>query len=385
MKKISILFLSLVLFIVSPKVAGAETVLSIEGNGDSSQNAVNVSVQNATTVNQSNNADINNQVNSDANTGDNTANSNSGDTNISTGNITTTTDIQNQNINTNNFSNKDCGGCECSGPCESGEVIITGNGSDSNNNIDIGNRTSVNISQSNNVNIVNNVEVHANTGNNTADNNNGDVTIITGNITDKININNKNINQNSDPQGTNNGLFLYKISGNGEGSFNNIFASCTNELDYSVINIANILNNVVDDTNTGNNSADNNNGSVLITTGNIDSTINISNEDINNSDFSCFSCKKPVNPPPPPVTSPPPPPPPGGGGNGGGGGDGRSDGRSDGGSSGSNIAQAVLGAMLPATGGGYWLFLMILGALIMFFTGLFLRLHSGNSPGVTVA
>jgi len=70
---------------------------------------------------------------------------------------------------------------------------------------------------------------------------------------------------------------------------------------------------------------------------------------------------------------------------GGGGGDGRSDGRSDGGSSGSNIAQAVLGAMLPATGGGYWLFLMILGALIMFFTGLFLRLHSGNSPGVTVA
>ncbi len=365
----STIFLLAFGLLVSPAGA-AETVISITGNGGSSQNTVEVKAVSSITVQQSNDAKITNKVSTDSNTGGNQALSNTGDTNIQTGSISNTSNINNQNINTNVAENKGCG-------CNTNTIVaISGNGSNSVSNINLSLTNSVNISQENSAQITNNSTTNANTGNNQANNNNGGITIKTGNITSLTAILNKNINHNFDPQGNNSDPVQISINGNGNGSTNSIVLFFGNSLNYISNNFADIKNNAIQNLNTGNNTANNNNGAVLIATGNIVSVITIGNENINGSFF---------NPPPTQIIPPP------GGGNPPVGGENPpgaqppTSGSNPSGGSGSSVGGpgqvlgAAIGNILPATG-AYWILLMTILAITMFLAGGFLRFGSDPSP-----
>lgn len=368
----SSIFFLIFAFIFSTAARAEQVVLSITGNSGSSDNTVNVNVDTLTTVQQSNEAQITNDVNSNSNTGGNQASSNTGDANIQTGSIDSTTNVNNQNINQNIAEISGCG-------CDSGVTAsIDGNGNYSDNSINLSILNSTEVVQVNSANILNNIGVYANTGDNIANYNNGNVSIQTGNITALTNIKNKNINQNIDPQTNRNNLISVLISGNGSYSVNEISLAFNNVFNFESRNIAEIINNVIIDANTGRNIANNNSGSVLITTGDIVSLVNIGNENINSSVVSVDKKVCPSDNPPPgnggtqPVGDPGtiPPASTSGGGNGSGSSVGTSTGQ---------VLAAAIGAILPATG-SYLMLLMTLLSIIMFAAGWYLRFGSDPSP-----
>ena len=366
-------------FMFSPSVIADEIIVS--NNGGGSNSSVSVNLNNSSTVNQTNDATVNNDVTQDANTGDNSVSSNNGDSSIETGDITTTTAINNQDINTNIQEGTGCGlGC---GSSEESTVNISGNGSTSLNSINLNLDNNTDITQSNSARVNNNVNVNANTGGNSANNNNGDVKIETGNITAMTAILNKSININIDPILNPFGGLSISISNNGDGSLNGIVLYFGNKLNYNGSNNANINNNVVHDLNTGGNTANGNNGAVLIATGNIISVITIGNEGINcnafNSSNSCLPQGEiipppggggPITPPSgenPTGNSPPSSPSPS---------------SSVGGPG--QVLGAAIGNILPATG-AYWILLMTILAITMFLAGGVLRFGSDSSPPLAYA
>ena len=328
-------------------------------------------MNNSANVTQTNDAQVSNDVVNDANTGDNTASSNNGDASITTGDATSTTNVANQGINSN-YADDSCGCID--NPLN---LKISGNGTDSVNNIDVGVNSSVNVYQSNSAQITNNVNNAANTGYNTANNNNGNVVIDTGNALAVAGIKNKNINFGNSTIGSVMEMISVSISGNGDGSINLVKLLFDNSINYENKNLAIIFNNVTNIANTGGNTASGNNGAVLIATGDAVSVVNIANENINGSKADLCNCKiaPPVIPPPgggdpiiPPTGNPPSP------------------------SGGSSITQnagsvlgAAIGTILPATGGGYLLLLMTIFCLTLFLVGGYLRFGSGISPPVAYA
>ena len=188
--------------------------ITVSGNGDGSSSSVSVNLNNSANVTQTNDAQVSNDVVNDANTGDNTASSNNGDASITTGDATSTTNVANQGINSN-YADDSCGCID--NPLN---LKISGNGTDSVNNIDVGVNSSVNVYQSNSAQITNNVNNAANTGYNTANNNNGNVVIDTGNALAVAGIKNKNINFGNSTIGSVMEMISVSISGNGDGSIN---------------------------------------------------------------------------------------------------------------------------------------------------------------------
>ncbi|MBI2031181.1 MAG: hypothetical protein HYT08_01065 [Candidatus Levybacteria bacterium] len=366
----SSIFFLILAFVFSTVARAEEIVLSISGNGSSSNNTVEANVSTTTTVEQSNEAQITNNVDANADTGNNNASSNTGDANIQTGSIDSTTNINNQNINQNTAVVDGCG-------CGSGvNVKIDGNGVNSANSINLNISNIANVNQQNSANITNNVNVSANTGRNDTNFNNGDITIKTGNIATLIDILNKNINQNFDSHLVGSSGVSVSVSGNGDYSINQISLLFNSIFNYETRNIAEIINNVIVDANTGENIANKNNGSVLIATGDIVSVVNIGNENINSSLVS-VDCNCSPTPPggdgeTPPVGGNPGTTPSSSGGGGGGG-----NGSSVGGAG--QVLGAAIGAVLPATG-GYLMLLMTLLAIIMFAAGWYLRFGSDPSP-----
>ncbi len=367
---------------VQSRIAYAEQVsLSVTGNGDSSQNEVHVETQNTANVTQQNTAAINNEVETNSNTGNNDASSNTGeDVAIQTGSIQTDSSISNENVNSNVALLDSC----CT---TQNSFSITGNGSESNNQVNITNNTTSNIYQTNNASIINKETTNANTGYNSASNNSGNVKIMTGDIIAQAFILNSNVN-NSYNQGSNSVESVsVLISGNGSGSNNTINASFNKDFSVILNNYFYIENLISQNLNTGYNTADGNLGDVSIQTGDIDTNIGIENKDIN-SNFTHIDCddchEEPVCDPCTPCDDKSEskechhggnPGTTNGGNNGGSGG-------STGGSSGSssNPIGALLGNMLPATGANLTIW-MTLAALIMFFMGWYLRFRSGCAPG----
>lgn len=350
-----------------------DIVISVTDNGSSSSNEVHVNVQNNTTVEQNNTSNIENNVTNNVDTGNNTANGNSGgDTSITTGEATSTTTISNENIN-NNVAQAGSGGTV------GGSVTINGNGSKTSNAITAQSNNSTSVTQNNTAVITNNSTTNANTGNNTANWNNGDVTIKTGSIKAETTIENKNVNTsiakilgdcNSECVVTNE--MILKIFGNGTGSINNLLFTNNDNKTYSSNNLATITNNVVHNLNTGGNTANGNNGDVLIVTGDVESTITITNQaNSNYVEIECGCKQKPQDPEEP--TTPPTKPTPNGG-NGGVGG-------TSNGTSG-DVLGAAIGEILPATGNLFLLWATV-ASLILFFSGWYLRFRSGCAPGFT--
>jgi len=363
MKKVLLGFLSLSV-IVNPMYAAADEI-TVSGNAQGSTNNVNVSMSQNTQTTQNNNAEINNNIDLNANTGNNTANENSGGgTNVSTGDATSNTEIVNAGINQSYVET----GC-CNGGTS---VNISGNGSNTNNLVNYSSNGSNNVTVNNNANISNNVNGKLNTGYNKANyNNGGDVSIITGSIEVNDTIRNKSINiAEVNAQNGQGGSIYLAVNDNGADSNNSILLNNENEIEIDVDNSANIVNNSTWDLNTGKNSANGNNGGeVKIATGDIVLNTTIENTDINTSivDVDCCDEEKEI-----PVDGNPPPSNPSNGGNGP---------ASNGNGGSSSGGPTSDGPTLPVTGGASLLVLALVNT-VMFFMGWYLRLRSGRSPNL---
>jgi hypothetical protein len=356
-------------------VYAEDVVITVSDNGGGSSNEVNVSSNNTTTVTQNNESHVENNVNTNVNTGDNTANTNTGgDTSIQTGNATTNTTITNENINTN-YANS-----PASGGGVGGNVTINNNGAFSQNSVNASATHTTNISQNNSAHITNNALTTANTGYNSANKNNGNVSIKTGSIEAVTTIENKKINNSvakiigaCDGSCVITHEMVLKIFGNGKGSVNSLEFNYDDSKTYSSNNLANIYNNAVHNLNTGENSANGNNGDVSILSGDVKSVISITNDGINSNTvvIDCGCIPKPEEPEEPVTPNNPNP----NGGTGGGGSNG------GGGSSSGDVLGAAIGQVLPATGNLFMLWATI-ASLILFFSGWYLRFRSGCAPGL---
>lgn len=269
-------------------LAFADTTLQISGNGTSSDNNINVTSNNTTNVTQTNEANIHNDVTADANTGNNQANNNTGGTvSIDTGNATSTIDVTNRaNANVADVSN--CGGC-----VGNTDVTISGNGSFSNNRVNLNSSNQTTVNQTNTSDIHNEIRTEAETGDNRANGNTGgDVSITTGNATTDVTINNQanaNVARSGGATAEGTGTISALITGNGTSSRNNINLGMGNETEITQTNSANIHNDIHAEAETSDNQAnDNTGGNVSIDTGDASSTVDISNlANFNWADADC--------------------------------------------------------------------------------------------------
>lgn len=255
---------SLSLFLISI-ILSAQTVRAVEfvvtENGSGTSNKATIDTSSSVNVQQSNTATVENNIDLNSNTGGNSTSQNSGDTQIAAGDVSTDLTVENS-LNTSLVNTDNC----CN---QADQFTISGNGSDSQNSVNVSQENSSTTSIDQTANIKNNIQGYADTGKNNADGNSGNVVIRTGNISVSgsiINapINNTELNASSGFGGINASIF-----GNGEGSNNDIFYSFSSKNNMYLANDANIFNNVLWNLNTGNNSADDNSGNVEIRSGDI--------------------------------------------------------------------------------------------------------------------
>jgi hypothetical protein len=264
------------------------TELAITGNGSSSNNNIKIEQSRDTTVVQSNTAVVTNSVSSSATTGGNRANDNTGgDVMIKTGDASTRTTISNE-LNTN-MAHVDC--------CQEGDlhVRISGNGSYSDNKVNIGHgsrRDDIQIFQNNAAVVTNAVDTDAKTGGNDAKRNTGgDVTVRTGDASAIVNVSttaNANV-ATVGARGDESGRVSARIVGNGSKSDNVINLRFDRDMTIVQDNLADVLNAVYADAQTGSNKAnDNTGGEVLILTGDAMAKVDIDNlVNFNSADIDC--------------------------------------------------------------------------------------------------
>lgn len=194
-----------------------DTTVTICGNGADSENEVELDGSNVTEIHQDNNAKIINKVDVSANSGYNEAKRNSGEVTIGTGDASVDIDVRNAaNANMVTIGNGDGGSLE---------LMISGNGADSENDIELeGLLNSITIVQDNDAKVINDVEGYANSGKNEAEKNNGgDVTIETGGAMSDVMVENM-VNFNYAEVGCCDIEITATISGNGADSENEIEA-----------------------------------------------------------------------------------------------------------------------------------------------------------------
>lgn len=283
---------ALVMGSFGPAALGATTI-TINGNGADSDNEVELSQNTTTYVEQSNVADIENNVNANASTGGNSASRNTGgDVTVDTGDATT-------NVAVSNTANQNVANVQGCCPQDI-DLTITGNGADSDNDIDIAGKqgisNTVDVRQYNDADVENNVDANAKTGRNDADRNTGGaVTISTGNATTGVTVNNR-LNSNWASVGGNGagGSLDIEISGNGADSDNEVELDLDNSVWVVQDNKADVENNVDADASTGGNDADRNTGGdVSIDTGDAEVDVNVTNlANFNAADLQSCGCEE---------------------------------------------------------------------------------------------
>ncbi len=277
--------LSLLLYSFAIPVFAQTTTLGISGNGSDSDNEVKAETKTETTVVQSNNANIENKIEAEANTGDNKAKDNTGgNTTIDTGNATTRVDVSNQaNANTADVNCPTCLG--------SVDATISGNGSDSKNEIKTEQKNKTEVYQTNNADIENDIEAKANTGDNEVeDNTGGNSEVRTGDAQASVTIGNlANANAASIGGGNNQGSISALITGNGSDSKNKIDLEHEQSILLVQDNNADIENDIEAKANTGDNEVeDNTGGDVTVDTGNATTDVTVDNAvNFNWADISC--------------------------------------------------------------------------------------------------
>lgn len=267
-------------------LAFASTTIEISGNGSSSDNTANVTTSTTTTVVQTNDAKVSNNVDADATTGNNDANDNTGgDVVISTGNAEANVDVSTK-VNENKA---DVNGCNCDSDAD---VLISGNGSKSDNDANLTTSNDVSVFQTNKADVYNDIDTDANTGGNDAKRNTGgDVTILTGDASTDVDVKTQ-ANANWASVGGNNGGssdISLKILGNGSKSDNSIYLTSDQSVVLVQDNAAYVYNKVDADAKTGHNDAnDNTGGDVTIDTGDADVNVDVDNwVNFNAADIDC--------------------------------------------------------------------------------------------------
>jgi len=261
------------------------TSIEISGNGSSSDNEVEVDTTTTTTVVQNNDAKISNNVDANASTGGNDANDNTGgDVVINTGDANTKVDVS-TDVNVNSA---DVDGCNCENDID---VLISGNGYKSDNEVDLDVENEVEVFQKNNAYVYNDVWADAKTGHNDANRNTGgDVVVRTGNaetnvdVKTKANANIAKIGGNSDGSDVD-----LRIVGNGSNSDNEIDLDLSQFILLVQENNAYVYNDIWANAKTGGNDAnDNTGGDVLIDTGDAEVNVEVDNlVNFNAADVDC--------------------------------------------------------------------------------------------------
>lgn len=166
------------------------------------------------------------------------------------------------------------------------ELVISGNGERSVNEVVVKEVRDTSIDQSNEANVANDIDIAATTGENTAADNSGDVAIETGDTSAEVTIENSanvsSVEIGCCPEGDSS----LEISGNASNSENAIDLDKNRDVDISIDQTANITNNVTGYMNTGDNVAKDNSGSILIDTGDIKVEGVIENGPVNIANFS---------------------------------------------------------------------------------------------------
>jgi hypothetical protein len=158
---------------------------------------------------------------------------------------------------------------------------VSGNGSNSTSSVQVTNTPSTQVVQSNESNVENNVSQTATTGQNTADKNQAHSTsVLTGDIQNKTTItNSSNANSTTDCCKGQSGEAA--IISNGSQSSNDIKVDTSQTTTVASTNKATINNTVIMNAETGHNKANENSGSVSISTGSVKATTGITNTGIN--------------------------------------------------------------------------------------------------------
>ncbi len=259
------------------------TTVEISGNGTGSENEAKLKQENAITVWQTNVADVQNKVKADATTGDNKAEDNTGgDVSIETGDAKSIVGVSTTaNVNQAMIGGSDSG--------RSVSLLISGNGSDSENEIKLGLLDALIVGQENVAMVDNHVYADADTGDNEAeDNTGGEVSIETGDAKVDISVDNMvNFNAADVDCGCMQDV-LAKVTGNGTDSENEIKAYLDSELEAYQVNTALLDNHVDGDADTGDNEVEDSTAGVdpsdpSVETGDADSIIEVSNSGNSNS------------------------------------------------------------------------------------------------------
>lgn len=276
---------TILLNMVSPAFAAT---LIISGNGADSTSDVKLDLKQSTTVVQSNTADVKNDIDADSDTGNNDANKNTGGSvTVETGDASTDVKVDNQ-LNSNS-AQVDC----CAN--QSLDVLIAGNGAESDNKVDLKAKTETFVGQYNDAEVDNYVDADADTGDNDANKNTGgDVEVTTGDASTSVdvattaNANWAKVGGGSDQGGS----VSLRILGNGADSKNKIDLDLDKSLELVQDNKADIKNDVDADADTGNNDANKNTGGeVSIETGDADVDVEVDNmANFNWADVDCGGC-----------------------------------------------------------------------------------------------
>ena len=267
---------------VLPVYAGTTVVLS--GNGSDSNNTANLTLNSSTNVVQNNTANIENKIKAEAETGENDANDNTGgDVNVDTGNATV-------NVAVNNLVNSNSASVDC---CPQGDinVLIDGNGTHSDNDVDLDQNSTINVFQDNYAYVKNDIDAEAETGENDAnDNTGGSVSIDTGDAETNVEVSNT-ANANWAKVGGDGaqGELSARIVGNGSNSDNYIDLDLDSAILLKQDNDASLENKVKAEAETGENDAnDNTGGDVSIDTGDAETDVSVDNlVNFNWADVDC--------------------------------------------------------------------------------------------------
>lgn len=251
----------------------ADTQLT--GNGAFSNNVAQASSQNSTKATQSNTTQVTNTVTTNNNTGNNSANFNTG------GTVVVQTGSANANVGISNTAGSNTAQV-AGGSQGSQNTTVLGNGAFSNNAAQTSTGSNTSLQQANNTNVANTVSVNNNTGNNAANFNTGSTVVIgTGNANAEVGIENAaGSNQaavnGASSNGQNGSSTL--VAGNGAFSANNVGSTSNSSTSLSQTNNTNFANMVNENNNTGGNTENyNTGGNVGIFTGNANAYVGISN------------------------------------------------------------------------------------------------------------
>jgi hypothetical protein len=231
-----------------------------------------------------------NDLTLDTNTGGNEVSDNNSETiDVEAGNVEVVSDIVNK-LNTS-VVDESC--------CEEDTILtISGNGSDSQNNINIEEKNNTDIHVTNEAEIKNDNSGFANTGGNEVTSNSGDVSLITGDIDVKSSIKNTSINQTSVQGGSGAGDINLSISNNLSCSINKISTAFVNNANIEIESRAYVANNNYWTADTEQNILASNLGNLSLKTGDINLDLFIKNGPINigGIDWGCCGFYDPGEP-----------------------------------------------------------------------------------------